>query len=80
MSFVATAKERMESMNELIEALRCRSNDIRQCERCAFKDACYGGTLELIAADAIERLGKTIEQQYETIAQLEADLEAAYNH
>ena len=67
-------------MTELIEALRCRSNDIRQCERCAFKDACYGGTLELIAADAIERLGKTIEQQYETIAQLEADLEAAYNH
>ena len=43
-------------MNELIDALRCRSNDIRQCERCAFKDACYGGTLELIAADALERM------------------------
>ena len=32
------------------------------------------------AADAIERLEKIIEQQYETIEQLDADLEAAYNH
>ena len=50
-------------MTELIEALRCRSNDIRQCERCAFKDACYGGTLELIAADAIERLTDEVDRK-----------------
>lgn len=66
--------------DELITALRncadysdcgiCKLNGKSNCADIMMRDA----------ADAIERLGKTIEQQYETIAQLEADLEAAYNH
>ena len=47
---------------ELIMALRCRSNDIRECKGCAFKDACYGGTLELVAADALEEAEKRIKE------------------
>lgn len=36
--------------------------------------------LMLDCAEAIEKLEKIIATQYETIAQLDADLEAAYNH
>ena len=36
--------------------------------------------LMLGCAEAIEKLEKIIAMQYETIAQLDADLEAAYNH
>lgn len=36
--------------------------------------------LMLDCAESIEKLEKIIAMQYETIAQLDADLEAAYNH
>ena len=63
-------------MTELIEAVRCRSNDIRQCERCAFKDACYGGTLEVSAADAIERLTAEIDRKDKAIQGLLTQIES----
>lgn len=75
---------------ELITALRCcivdfNSTQSRRCNECPYRiyaDGKYGceNKLKADAADAIERLEKTIEMQYETIAQLDADLEAAYNH
>ena len=72
-------------MDELIKQIRYCAKDV-DCSTCKYQYEGLVGTVEcrmdmmLDAADAIERLGKTIEQQYETIAQLEADLEAAYNH
>lgn len=75
---------------ELVNALRCCVTDYnsiqsRLCNKCQYAkyaDGKYGceNKLKADAADAIERLEKTIEMQYETIAQLDADLEAAYNH
>ena len=52
---------------ELIAALRCKSNDINDCTMCDYHNACYGGTLEEIAADALEEADKRI-------AELEAQL------
>ncbi len=70
---------------ELVKALRCDYE--RNCweEKCPYLESssyndCNTKRKEHDAADAIERLEKIIEQQYETIAQLDADLEAAYNH
>lgn len=70
---------------ELVNALRCgtvKGDDKLNCPSCNYYshgDCCWT-LIMLDAADAIERLEMIIEQQYETIAQLEADLEAAYNH
>lgn len=47
---------------ELIKALRCKSNDINNCTMCAYHNACYGGTLEEIAADALEAAEKRIDE------------------
>ena len=52
---------------KLIKALRCKSNDINNCTLCAYHNACYGGTLEEIAADALEAADKRI-------AELEAQM------
>ena len=60
---------------ELIKALRCRANDIRECEGCAFKDACYGGTLELVAADALEAAEQRIARLEEDLKTREAERE-----
>ena len=45
---------------ELIKALRCKSNDINDCTMCAYHNACYGGMLAEIAADALEAAEKRI--------------------
>ena len=50
---------------ELIKALRCKSNNINDCTMCAYRNACYGGTLAEIAADALE-------EDEQRIAKLEA--------
>ena len=39
---------------ELIKALRCKTNNVNDCTMCDYHNACYGGTLEEIAADALE--------------------------
>ena len=71
--------------DELIDALRYCADEDKICTRqqnCGYygKGFFCQDVLMRDAADAIERLEMIIEQQYETIAQLEADLEAAYNH
>lgn len=70
--------------DELIKALRCEQYGDDECENaeCPYWSelGCRNGVANRDAADAIERLEKIIEQQYETIEQLDADLEAAYNH
>lgn len=75
---------------ELVNSLRCCVTDYnsiqsRLCNKChyaKYADGKYGceNKLKADAADAIEKLEKIIATQYETIAQLDADLEAAYNH
>lgn len=45
---------------ELVKALRCKTNDINDCTMCSYHNPCYGGTLEEIAADALEAAEKRI--------------------
>ena len=59
---------------ECPRAWYCEADDMYYCKRNGYEGLIRDAT------DAIERLEETIEQQYETIAQLDADLEAAYNH
>ena len=72
-------------MDELIKDLRhcADEGDCNvTCDGCGhfgFKGGCMIKLMQ-DAADAIEKLEKIIAMQYETIAQLDADLDAAYNH
>lgn len=68
---------------ELVNALRnCRgAYPDASCATCPYDKHLFCA-IDMIrdAADAIEKLEKIIAMQYETIAQLDADLDAAYNH
>ena len=54
--------KKVDTMNNanLVKALRCKSNDINNCTMCDYHNACYGGTLAEIAADALEEDEKRI--------------------
>ena len=58
----------MTDYTKLIKALRCKTNNVNDCTMCAYHNACYDGTLELIAADAIERLMAEVEELKTVIA------------